>query len=224
MAEEKKEKPTDKELKQSKTASIDFPVVVESIKDDPYHPDGEKFLMGEKKAKELERKGWVKIKSEPIKDTKELLKVQKGLSAAIATCLLFLLSFVSFGQTSVLLDLKNPLSPYATSDTVVNTATAYLTSDRVAGPAQTVTVQVVCTEISGTTAGTITLQGSINGTNFVALTDSTTVPNITTKTATDVASQSFTWQVTNSPYLYYRVSWTGSGTMSNKFSAKIMKH
>lgn len=185
--------------------SVDFPVDVIATEADPYHETGTVFQAGEKKAAELVKRGWVKL-------------------AAIAAFMLCAFTAqVSEAQTSVLTDLKSE-TYLLTSDTVVNTATAVLTSARIAGPAQDVTVQIVCTEISGTTAGTITLLGSLNGTNFVALTDSTTVPAITTKTATDVASQSFTWNIKGSPYLYYRVSWTGSGTMSNRFSAKLLKH
>jgi len=52
-----------------KTASVDMPVKVKSLgkfacsKDegDPYHDEGEEFVVGEKKAKELEKRGWVEI-------------------------------------------------------------------------------------------------------------------------------------------------------------------
>lgn len=192
-------------LKVSKDASIDFPVDVVATEADPYHETGTVFQAGSKKANELVKRGWV-----------TLSKVAGML------LLLCLLSLGAQAQTSVLADLKSVYS--LTSDTVVNTATVTLTSAAISGPAQDVSVQIVCTEISGTTAGTITLLGSLDGTNFVALTDSTTVPAITTKTATDVASQSFLWNIKGSPYRYYRVSWTGSGTMSNRFSAKLMKH
>lgn len=127
-------------------------------------------------------------------------------------------------QTSVLTTLKNALSPYAALDTVTNTGTGTLTSVRVNGPGDNVTIVVVCTKISGTVAGTITIQGSLDGTNYKAIPTVETQTSITTATALDVASQVFTWRLASSPYLYYRVSWTGSGTMAASFAAKLMKH
>lgn len=115
-------------------------------------------------------------------------------------------------------------SPYGLpSDTVTNGGTAFLTSAVLTARQYPVTVQANLTEISGTTAGTLTLQGSLDGINFVALTDSTTVPAVTTKTATDVASQTFAWQLSSSPFLYYRVSWTGAGTMASSFTAVLVR-
>jgi hypothetical protein len=114
------------------------------------------------------------------------------------------------------------LSTYSKEvDTVTNAATSILTSGLVSSGSTTATVQVNITELSGTTAGTLTLFGSIDGTNFIALTDATAVPAIATKTATDVASQSFLWRVTGNPMRYYRVSWTGSGTMAATFNAQL---
>lgn len=119
---------------------------------------------------------------------------------------------------------KNLLSTYnLTSDTVVNTATAYLTVQS-KGPAETVTIQFTATEISGTTAGTVTLLGSVDGTNFKALTVQEATTAIPTYTATDVASQTNLWVIKNNPYQYYRVSWTGTGTMSARFSAQLLLH
>ena len=118
----------------------------------------------------------------------------------------------------------NMLSPYSlTSDTVSNTGTAFLTV-RNAGTKQETTVQVVCTEISGTTGGTISLLGSIDGTNFVALQAEESSTAIPTKTALDVASQTFIFRVKGNPCTHYRVSWTGTGTMSASFTAKLMSH
>jgi hypothetical protein len=120
--------------------------------------------------------------------------------------------------------LYNLLStPYnLTKDTISNAATVTLTSGVVSGGSVTATVQVNITEISGTTAGTLTLFGSLNGTEWIALTDASAVPAIATKTATDVASQAFIWRVTGNPMRYYRVSWVGTGTMSDSFTAQLV--
>lgn len=117
----------------------------------------------------------------------------------------------------------NLLSSYSSvKDTVSNAGTAYLQTGPIADKTTTVTVVINATELSGTTAGTITLFGSLDGTNWIALTDSTAVPAIAAKTATDVATQSFMWRVSDNPVRYYRVSWTGSGTMSDWFTAQLI--
>lgn len=61
--------PDEKVLAQTKDASIDMPFKVKSLgklacsKDegDPYHEEGDEFIVGEKKAKELKARGWVDI-------------------------------------------------------------------------------------------------------------------------------------------------------------------
>ena len=66
----------------------------------------------------------------------------------------------------------------------------------------------------GTAGGTVTLQGSNDGVNFVTVSSSysssrtLSVSNVTTSTAIFV--------VTSNPYKYYRLSYTGTGTMSCK--------
>lgn len=92
-------------------------------------------------------------------------------------------------------------------DTVSNTGTETWTL-KVPGFQKTVSVQFVATKINGTVAGSVNLQGSLNGTHWV------TVTGASAFTATDVATQSTIWTVENSKYLYYRVTWTGAGTMS----------
>lgn len=101
-----------------------------------------------------------------------------------------------------------------TSDTVANTATEVLTK-QVPGTYSVLAVQAVVTKISGTAAGTVILQGSIDGTNYYAVGDDTL-------TMTDVASKTHIWVVTPSKYLYYRLSYTGSGTMSCRLQGTLM--
>lgn len=207
MADEKKDfkeevKKGEKQLKVDKP-SVDFPVDVIATEADPYHETGAKFQAGTKKAAELVKRGWVKM-------------------AMIA--LLIVAGFSAQCQTSVLADMKNSLSPYALTDTVTNTGTGTVTSPRISGAGSNITIALVLTEISGTTAGTVTIQGSLDGTNWKAIPTVETQTSITTATALDVASQVFTWRLASSPYLYYRASWTGAGTMAATIAGKIMKH
>lgn len=116
------------------------------------------------------------------------------------------------------------LSPYSvTSDTVTNTGTAFL-STAVVSPAAavTTTLWVGVTKISGTVGGTITLQGSIDGTNWKAVNTPNTQTGLATITATD-ASNTYHWIIQGSPFPYYRVTWTGTGTMSASFIAKLYR-
>lgn len=107
---------------------------------------------------------------------------------------------------------SNMLSPFnVVKDTTDNTATSYVTLG-VERWYNTVTIQSVVTKISGTVAGTVTLQGSVDGTNYVTVNSSYT--DVTSYSPTNVATSSKLFVVTGSPYRYYRLSYTGAGTMS----------
>lgn len=130
----------------------------------------------------------------------------------------FLTAFSAQGQVYTL------LQPYGGAvDTVTNTGTAYVSTVAVSpAPAVTTTIWVAVTKISGTVGGTITLQGSIDGTNWKALNTPNTATALATITATD-ATNTYHWIISGSPMPYYRVSWTGTGTMSASFSAKMFR-
>jgi len=120
-----------------------------------------------------------------------------------------------------LIDFYQPLGTNVKIDTVTDTGTSFVTT-RVAstnaGPGIQTSVVVKITKISGTVGGTMTLQGSHDGTNFVALTTQETATALATITPAD-ASATRTWRIIGNPYRFYRVSWTGTGTMSASFSA-----
>jgi hypothetical protein len=143
------------------------------------------------------------------------------LTLIAGTLLVTALVFNTAAQTPTV---KTLLSTYSlTSDTVSNTATAFLTAQSLT-KGESTTIKFVATKISGTVAGTVTLLGSLDGTNYKALTVAEGTTALPTYTATDVASQNFIWQVLRSPYKYYRVSWTGSGTMSASFKAYLLSN
>lgn len=98
-----------------------------------------------------------------------------------------------------------------TSDTTADAGTSYVGLG-VTNWYNTVTIQSVVTKISGTVAGTVTLQGSIDGTNYVTV--SSSYADVTSYSPTNVATSSKLFIVTGSPYRYYRLSYTGAGTMS----------
>jgi hypothetical protein len=107
---------------------------------------------------------------------------------------------------------KTMLSNYSlTSDTITNTGSGYV-EFTLNSFYKRVSFQPVVTKLSGTAAGTVTLQGSIDGINYVTVSSSyvssatMSVTNVTTSTAILI--------VTSSPYRYYRLNYVGSGTMS----------
>ena len=120
-----------------------------------------------------------------------------------------LLGFAAHSQTS----LKSAAYPANTLDTVTNTATKYLVSGAIKG-AKTVTVSFTATEISGTTGGTATLQGSLDGSHWYTIGSAYTL--------TDVAAQTTSFKITDFGDLYLRVAVTGTGTMSDQIQAKFL--
>jgi hypothetical protein len=131
-----------------------------------------------------------------------------------------LISFSSFGQ---LQNFYQPLGTNLTLDTVTNTATNYVTTRvPLKGEAINTTVQVNVIAISGTVGGTISLLGSLDGTNFKAIVTEETQTALATITAAN-ATAAYTWRLKGSPYLYYRVSWTGTGTMAASFAAMLYR-
>lgn len=130
----------------------------------------------------------------------------------------FLLSFAAVESKA---QVRSFTSVYSlASDTVTNTATVYLSIYN-PGVKTSTTVWVAVTKISGTVGGTITLQGSIDGVTYKALNTLETQTALATVTATD-ASNTYHWRLNHNPLPYYRVSWTGTGTMSASFTAKLL--
>ena len=119
----------------------------------------------------------------------------------------------------------------ATSDTVTNAGTGYVQL-QVKGSYKNVVIQAVSDKISGTAGGTITLQGSNDGINFVTVNTSYiqnpnslapyTTGGAATLTVTNVATSTAIFVVNGSPYAYYRLSHTGTGTMSSRLRGYLM--
>ncbi len=89
-------------------------------------------------------------------------------------------------------------------DTVTNAETEYLTIS-VKQSYSVLSFQYVAVKLSGTVAGTATLQASLDGSNWI---------DLDTLTNTNVATQTFFSYVTPNKYYYYRFACTGTGTMA----------
>ena len=99
--------------------------------------------------------------------------------------------------------------PLAAGDTTVNTGTASKII-KATGSYSGVAIQVKVAKISGTAAGTVKIQGSLDGTNYEDIGSSYTV--------TDVSSQTKTFYISAPLPPYIKVLETGSGTMSAVFT------
>lgn len=98
-----------------------------------------------------------------------------------------------------------------TSDTIVNSGTGYvgLTASNYY---ETIGIQCTVTKISGTVGGTVTVQGSIDGTNYVTVSSSFSTAQ--TLSCTNVTTNTKLFVITGNPYKYYRLNYAGTGTMS----------
>ncbi|MES2287763.1 MAG: hypothetical protein V4547_18890 [Bacteroidota bacterium] len=106
----------------------------------------------------------------------------------------------------------NMLSNYSkVSDTIVNSGSGYI-DKRVVGGYNTLSIQTVVTRLSGTAGGTVTVQGSCDGTNFVTV--NTSYITAQTQSISNAVTNTKVFVITGSPYAYYRLSYTGTGTMS----------
>lgn len=101
-----------------------------------------------------------------------------------------------------------------TLDTVVNTASKVTTAFRVANWHTGITAQVIVTKISGTVGGAIGLYGSMDGTNWVLIGSAATPSD---------ASANYSFNTTAAWY-YFRINYTGTGTMSASVKTYLMPY
>lgn len=113
----------------------------------------------------------------------------------IFSMLLFCLAFTFVNAQTV---------NFTGTDTVVNTGAVDINL-RVTGGYESGAYQIVITKVSGTVAGNAILKGSVDGINFV---------NIDTLATTDVATQTKIFTEAMVKYPFYRVTYTGTGTMA----------
>ena len=127
--------------------------------------------------------------------------------------------FMALGANAQISTVQNLLSNTASgvkvTDTVTNTGTVTMTSAIVKGAPNQTTVTAVFTKLTGTVAGTATLQGSLNNVDFVSASS-------TSYTVTDLATQATSWALTGKNYLYYRVNVVGSGTSTYTVKGQVL--
>lgn len=101
----------------------------------------------------------------------------------------------------------NALDTVDNSESHVTTPSLGLVSNWKAG----VTAHVIVTKISGTVGGSIALQGSMDATNWSTIGSASTPTDAT-------ANYSFNSTVA---WRYYRINYTGTGTMSASFKSYL---
>jgi hypothetical protein len=111
------------------------------------------------------------------------------------------------------------------SDTVTNTGTAVLLSPVISGGGTSVAIVVKVIEISGTTGGTFLLEGcnTCDGNDWATVNLAGTATSSGSHTISDVASKAYSWWFHGSPFRRYRITHTGTGTMSARDFATIVK-
>ena len=121
--------------------------------------------------------------------------------------ILFLVAFVAFA--TIAQSGSAVKMAVAAGDTITNTGTASKII-KVTGGYSTLSIQPIITNVSGTGAGTVTIYGSNDGVNYLALGDTLGARNTTTTT------KLFKYDLPE--YTYYKVTFTGSGTMVSRWA------
>lgn len=135
-----------------------------------------------------------------------------------AICLLFTIGMSSQVTGPYIIAGKSNLKStptHAITDTITNAVTKYQYGI-IKETNQHVTIQTTYTKVSGTGAGTATLEGSINGVVY------NTVPGASSYTITDTTSQSNVWVISPPPFQYYRVKVVPTGTQSVKMVTDVL--
>lgn len=129
--------------------------------------------------------------------------------------IIFCMALGASAQSTVQDLYSNSASGVKLTDTVTNTGTVTMSSKIVVGAPNQTTITATFTKLSGTVAGTATLLGSLNGTDW-------TSASATSYTVTDVASATTSWPLTGKNFLYYRVNVVGSGTSTYTVKGQVL--
>jgi hypothetical protein len=108
-------------------------------------------------------------------------------------------------------------------DTLNGNETVNFTLGQVTGSYDVLTIQALCSNIGGTSDGTLILQGSVDGTSYLTINDATGVlkgyPN-DTLTITDGAVVQYV--VDETPWNFYRIQGAGTANDSTLVTVKYV--
>ena len=130
---------------------------------------------------------------------------------------LFMMSVVMFGQT------KGTVTTL-TVDTIDSVTAVNFPLVVEFENNQTIAIQAVCANVSGTSEGSLYLQGSLDGTSYQTL--STTagfLVGVTNDTLTISDGAIGLWYLVSSPFNYYRLQGTGGAGDSTEVTVKWVR-
>lgn len=106
--------------------------------------------------------------------------------------------------------------------TLTNTTAA--TEDfTLTGSYKSLTIQVLCTNLTGTSAGIVTIDGSVDGVNYLALTDTDCLfKGFTNDTLTIANGAIGQWVMVGTPLKHYRIKYAPSGSHTTRATAKLI--
>lgn len=108
-------------------------------------------------------------------------------------------------------------------DTLNGNETVNFTLGQITGGYETLTIQALCTQVGGTSDGTLILQASVDGTSWLTVQDATGVlkgyPNDTLTITNGAVAQ---WVVDETPWNFYRVQGAGTASDSTLVTVKYV--
>lgn len=108
-------------------------------------------------------------------------------------------------------------------DTLNGNETVNFTLGQVTGSYDVLTIQALCTQVGGTSDGTLILQASVDGASWLTVQDATGVlkgyPNDTLTITNGAVAQ---WVVDETPWNYYRVQGAGTASDSTLVTVKYV--
>lgn len=110
-------------------------------------------------------------------------------------------------------------------DTINGNETVNFTLGQITGGYETLTIQALCTQVGGTSDGTLILQASVDGTSYITIQDdtySTLLKSYPNDTLTITNGAVGTWIVKNVPYNFYRLRGAGTTGDSTLITAKYV--
>jgi hypothetical protein len=113
-----------------------------------------------------------------------------------------IIAFVAFMAITSITWGQTVLTPV--TDTNTNVETRYITTTLLPSNSGNMTFQYVGSKVSGTVAGVVKLQGSLDGVNYL--------PEPDTLALTDVATNTKIWDITGKKRIKWRIAVTTSGT------------
>ena len=108
-----------------------------------------------------------------------------------------------------------------TPDTLTEVETEYFAVPDITGGYTALSIQVLCTELGGTSDGTVVLQGSIDGSSYVTLSDDENyIKGFTNDSLTITDGAVNAWVIYNPNMVSYRVAATGTANDTTLITTK----